>query len=303
TNPPIDPYREGGAMSLTTYIGRPGGFRGKESGVRGQESEEQTLPVKQMELASPVISDAIVEEIRRNEVLGYQLIDTTFPLPGGGEEGVGEAVDRIRSEAERAVHAGYAVLCLSDKEACNRGIDPIPSLLALGAVHTYLCRQGLRDRCSLIVQASDVQEGHDICCLVAFGADAVHPYLMLRLIKDGLTFKEAETKQEVTISAHECLENLFAALEDSIKKVIAKMGITTIEGYRGAQLFEAVGFGPELMEWLGDFPSRVGGIGLKELVEDAAWRVKTAEEMFDKNRPMGRNKDYMAFNAKVRMAL
>ncbi len=198
---------------------------------------------------------------------------------------------------------GYAVLCLSDKEACNRGIDPIPSLLALGAVHTYLCRQGLRDKCSLIVQASDVQEGHDICCLVAFGADAVHPYLMLRLIKDGLTFKEAETKQEVTISAHECLENLFAALEDSIKKIIAKMGITTIEGYRGAQLFEAVGFGPELMEFLGDFPSRIGGLGLKQLVEDAAWRVKTAEEMFAKNRPMGKNMDYRAFNAKVRMAL
>jgi glutamate synthase domain-containing protein 2/glutamate synthase domain-containing protein 1/glutamate synthase domain-containing protein 3 len=309
TNPPIDPYREGGAMSLTTYIGRPGGFR-SQSAVRSPQSlvdgglgtADSGLPVKQMELASPVISDAIIEEIRRNEVLGYQLIDTTFPL-SGGEEALREALHRIRSEAERAVYAGYAVLCLSDKEACNRGIDPIPSLLALGAVHTYLCRQGLRDKCSLIVQASDVQEGHDICCLVAFGADAVHPYLMLRLIKNGLTFKEADTKQEVTVSAHECLENLFAALEDSIKKIIAKMGITTIEGYRGAQLFEAVGFGSELMEWLGDFPSRVGGIGLKELVEDAAWRVKTAEEMFAKNRPMGKNMDYRAFNAKVRMAL
>jgi glutamate synthase domain-containing protein 2/glutamate synthase domain-containing protein 1/glutamate synthase domain-containing protein 3 len=317
TNPPIDPYREGGAMSLTTYIGRPGGFRARPqslvcspqsevaesaTGDWGLGAEDTRLPVRQMELASPVISDAIIEEIRRNEVLGYQLIDTTFPLPGG-EEALREALHRIRSEAERAVHAGYSVLCLSDKEACNRGIDPIPSLLALGAVHSYLCRQGLRDKCSLIVQASDVQEGHDICCLVAFGADAVHPYLMLRLIKDGLTFKEADTKQEVTISAHECLENLFAALEDSIKKIIAKMGITTIEGYRGAQLFEAVGFGPELMEFLGDFPSRIGGIGLKELVEDAAWRVKTAEDMFEAKRPIGRNKDYLAFNAKVRMAL
>lgn len=311
TNPPIDPYREGGAMSLTTYLGRPGGFRSNaERGTRNAEIQNSSdvrvptseLPVRQMELASPVISDAIVEEIRRNEVLGYQLIDTTFPL-SGGDQALREALHRIRSEAERAVHDGYAVLCLSDKEACNRGIDPIPSLLALGAVHSYLCRQGLRDRCSLIVQASDVQEGHDICCLVGFGADAVHPYLMLRLIKNGLTFKDAETKQEITISAHECLENLFAALEDSIKKIIAKMGITTIEGYRGAQLFEAVGFGPEMMEFLGDFPSRVGGLTLKELVEDAAWRVKTGEDMFAANKPMGRNKDYMAFNAKVRMAL
>src|SRR5262245_49321023 len=300
TNPPIDPYREGGAMSLITYLGRPGGFRTKVESGRMEEggTDDSRLPVKQMELASPVISDAVVEEIRRNELLGYQAIDATFPI-AGGDEALREALHRIRSEAERAVHAGYAVLVISDKEACNRGVVPIPSLLALGAVHSYLCQQGLRDRCSLIVQAGDVQEGHDVCCLVAFGADAVHPYLMLRLIKDGLTFKEAETKQEVTISAHECLENLFAAIEDSIKKIIAKMGITTIEGYRGAQLFEAVGFGPELMEFLGDFPSRIGGIGLKELVSDAQWRVDIADKMT----VLGRNRDYMAFNAKVRMAL
>ncbi|WP_020475394.1 glutamate synthase-related protein [Zavarzinella formosa] len=296
TNPPIDPYREGGAMSIATYLGRPGGFR--NSARTGTIVEKTGLPVRQMELAAPVISDAVVEEIRRNEVLGYTVIDATFPLLGG-EQALGEALHRIRSEAEKAVHAGYAVLCVSDKEAVNRGIVPIPSLLALGAIHTYLCLQGLRDKCTLIVQAMDVQEGHDICCLVGFGADAVHPYLMLRLIKNGLTFKDAETKQEITISPHECLENLFAALEDSIKKIIAKMGITTIEGYRGAQLFEAVGFGKEIMAFLGEFPSRIGGLNLKQLVEDAAWRVEQAEKMT----VLGRNKDYMAFNAKVRMAL
>ena len=296
TNPPIDPYREGGAMSIITYLGRPGGFRNMAR--NGSIVQKTDLPVRQMELAAPVISDAVVEEIRRNEVLGYTVIDSTFPL-AGGEQALAEALHRIRSEAEKAVHAGYAVLCISDKEAVNRGIVPIPSLLALGAIHTYLCLQGLRDKCTLIVQSMDVQEGHDICCLVGFGADAVHPYLMLRLIKNGLTYKDAETKQEVTISPHECLENLFAALEDSIKKIIAKMGITTIEGYRGAQLFEGVGCGKEIMSFLGEFPSRIGGLNLRELVEDAAWRVEQAEKMT----VLGRNKDYMAFNAKVRMAL
>ena len=97
----------------------------------------------------------------------------------------------------------------------------------------------------------------------------------------------------------EALENLFEALEDSLKKIISKMGITTIEGYRGAMLFEAVGFGPELMEYLGDFPSRVGGLTLNDLVDDAKWRVELAEKM----NVLGRNRDYMAFNAKVRMAL
>ncbi len=290
TNPPIDPYREGGAMSLVTYLGKPTGFAGPV--------DDGQLPIRQMEISSPVLSDTVIEEIRRNEVLAYTLLDATFPLEGG-TEAMRSNLIRLQSEAEKAVHAGYRVICISDKEACNRGIVPIPPLLALGAVHTYLCRQGLRDRCSLIVQAGDVQEGHDICCLIAFGADAVHPYIMLRIIRNGLTFKEGDTKQEVTLSAHECLENLFAALEDSIKKVIAKMGITTIEGYRGAQLFEAVGFGPELMEFLGDFPSRIGGIGFAELVDDAKWRVEQAEKMT----VLGRNRDYHAFNAKVRMAL
>jgi glutamate synthase (ferredoxin) len=293
TNPPIDPYREGGAMSLTTYLGKPTGF---DSELRTTNNEQ--LPIRQMELSAPVVSDTVIEEIRRNEVLAYTVLDATFPLEGGSDA-LRSNLIRLQSEAEKAVHAGYRVICISDKEACNRGIVPVPSLLALGAVHTYLCRQGLRDRCSLIVQCGDVQEGHDICCLIAFGADAVHPYIMLRIIRNGLTFKEGDTKQEVTLSAHECLENLFAALEDSIKKVIAKMGITTIEGYRGAQLFEAVGFGPELMEFLGDFPSRIGGIGFAELVDDAEWRVKQAEKMT----VLGRNRDYHAFNAKVRMAL
>ena len=112
--------------------------------------------------------------------------------------------------------------------------------------------------------------------LVAFGADAVHPYLKLRLVKDGLVFKDPDSKNEFRLDAREALENLFMALKDTIKKVISKMGITTIEGYRGAMLFEAVGFGPDLMEFLGDFPSRLGGIGFKELVEDEEWRVQQA---------------------------
>jgi len=291
TNPPIDPYREGGAMSLTTYLGR-----GPRASAPAGASEE--LPVKQIELPSPVISDAIVEEIRQNEVFGFKLLDATFPIQGGADA-LRASLVALQSAAEKAVHDGYHVLCVSDKEACKRGIFPLPSLLALGAVHEYLCKQGLRDKCSLIVQAGDIQEGHDVCCLVAFGADAVHPYLMLRLVKDGLTFKDPDTKNEWKLEPREALENLFAALEDTIKKVLSKMGITTIEGYRGAKLFEAVGFGPDLMAFLGAFPSRLGGIGFAELVEDGQWRVQQAEKMT----VLGRNRDYHAFNAKVRMAL
>ncbi len=289
TNPPIDPYREGGAMSLTTYLGR--------SPLTATQGEIH-LPVRQMELSSPILSDAVLEEMRRHEVLGVQTLSAVFPLRGG-TEALREALHGLRRDAERAVHDGYNILCLSDKEAFHDGLAPVPSLLALGAVHNYLCNQGLRERCSLLVQAGDVEEGHDIACLVAFGADAVHPYLMLRLIRQGLTFKDPDTKQEWTLNHRECLENLFAALEDSFKKIISKMGITTIDGYRGAMLFEAVGLGPELMEFLGECPSRIGGLGLKELVEDAEWRLAQTAKMT----VLGRNRDYHAFNAKVRMAL
>ncbi len=289
TNPPIDPYREGGAMSLTTYLGRsPVQFKGSDGEV----------PCRQMELSSPILSDAAVDEILRHEVLGFRTLPTVYSLDGGADS-LRECLNRLRLEAEIAVLDGFNVLCLSDKDAFTNGTAPIPSLLALSAIHTHLCDKGLRERCSLIVQAGDIQEGHDIACLVSFGADATHPYLMLRLIKNGLTFKDPDTKQEWTLSGRECLENLFAALEDTFKKVISKMGITTAEGYRGALLFEAVGFGPELMSYLGQLPSRIGGIQLEQVVEDNKYRLQRTENM----QVLGRNRDYHAFNAKVRMAL
>ena len=289
TNPPIDPYREGGAMSLTTYLGR--------SPVHFRENSGE-IPCRQMELSSPVLSDSSVDEILRHEVLGFRTIPMVYSLEGGAEA-LRESLNRLRAEAELAVKDGFNVLCLSDKESFINGTVPIPSLLALSAVHTHLCEKGLREKCSLIVQAGDIQEGHDIACLVSFGADAAHPYLMLRLIRNGLTFKDPDTKQEWSLSGRECLENLFAALEDTFKKVISKMGITTAEGYRGALLFEAVGFGPELMAYLGNLPSRIGGIDLAQVVEDSRFRLQRTENM----QVLGRNRDYHAFNAKVRMAL
>jgi glutamate synthase (ferredoxin) len=303
TNPPIDPYREGGAMSLTTYLGRSpalGAVRdaSEKREQRASDASRTDLPCRQMELPSPVVSDAVLEEIRRTEVLGSTHLSAVFPLRGG-VDALRESLHRLRSDAERAVHDGYNVLCVTHREAFHSELAPIPSLLALSAVHNYLCHQGLRERCSIVVQAGDVQEGHDIACLVAFGADAVHPYLISRIVRDGLTIKDPESKQEWSLTGRECLENVTAAVEDSLKKIISKMGITTIEGYRGAKLFEAVGFGPELMAFLGDCPSRIGGIGLAELVEDAQWRLAQAEKMT----VLGRNRDYHAFNAKVRMAL
>ncbi len=247
-------------MSLTTYLGPIAAGR-----AVGQHGDGRLpLPIRQMELSSPVVSDAVIEEIRRHEVLGLQAaVDATFPLRrrrGGAARQPASAAKR----SGKAVHDGYK-RHLPHRQGSLQpmALAPIPSLLALGAVHTYLCHQGLRDRCSLIVQAGDVQEGHDICCLVAFGADA-RPSL-----PDAAPDQERPDLQGCRhqagsgrSTAASAWKTSFAALEDSFKKIISKMGITTIEGYRGAHLFEAVGFGPSLMEFLGDFPSRIGGIGL-----------------------------------------
>ena len=288
TNPPIDPYREGSAMSLVTYLG--------QSPLSARR--DGSVPCRQFELSLPVLSDAVMEEVKRLEVLGPKTLSAVFPLKGGARA-LEEAIHRLRSEAERAVHDGYRVLILSDKEGFTDGLVPIPSLMALGSVHYYLSEQGLRQNTSLVVQAGDVQEGHDVACLIGFGADAVHPYLLCQVIKNGITFKDPDSKQELRLDGHECLENVFRAMEDSLKKIMSKMGITTAEGYRGARLFEAVGFSDALVELLGPFPSRIGGLGMTELVEDAQYRLEQAKKM----KRLGRNRDYMAFNSKVRMAL
>ena len=136
-----------------------------------------------------------IEEIRRNEVLGFKTARRDVPARAAAPRRCARACTALRSEAERAVHAGYNVLCLSDKEACNRRHRPDPvAARAGGGPHLPVPARACATAARLIVQAGDVQEGHDIAVLVAFGADAVHPYLMLRLIKDGLTFKDAETQ-------------------------------------------------------------------------------------------------------------
>ena len=276
TNPPIDPYREGGAMSLTTYLGRSAAD-GRPAVLATGDDE---LPVKQMELPSPVVSDAIIEEIRQNEVLGFKLLDATFPLSGGAEALRDEPASHSQATPRRPSTTATTSCASRDKEACKRGIDPIPSLLALGAVHTLPVPAGA---------ARPVQPDR---------AGRRHSGRARRLLPRRVRGRrrspvpDAAARQgradvqgpgdQAGVSGSTPARRWRTCSRPSktrIKKIISKMGITTIEGYRGAMLFEAVGFGPELMEFLGDFPSRLGGIGLDGLVEDAQWRVQQAEKM------------------------
>ncbi len=301
TNPPIDPYREGSAMDLTAYVGRRPRRR----------PEKDQLPPRQAELPIPVLTGAQVDEIMQMEVLGPVSVPTVYDL-SSGVEGLKAALDVLRATVESAVKAGHSVVFLSDREAFRAPTSangdahartgtlvPIPSILALCVADRHLKQLNLRDRCSLVCQSGDVQEGHDVCVLLGFGADAVHPYLILRIAQEGVTYRDKELRQEINITAEQSLQNVFSALDDSLKKIYSKMGITTTSGYRDARLFEAIGLGPELCDLMGDVLSRVSGIGLEQLVEDSQARWKRATEV----KELVKNKDYRMFNPIVRKAL
>jgi glutamate synthase domain-containing protein 2/glutamate synthase domain-containing protein 1/glutamate synthase domain-containing protein 3 len=309
TNPPIDPYREGAAMDLTAYIGRRPRRR----------AEKNQLPPRQAELSIPVLTDAQVDEIMQMEVLGPGVVPTVYEL-AKGVDGMKAALDELRSRVEEEVSAGNSVIFLSDRDAFvgatlvspsaggvndARGTQaqplrvPIPSVIALAVADAHLKKTGMRDRCSLVVQAGEIQEGHDVCVLLGFGADAVHPYMIMRLAYEGAVYRDKELKQDVNITPEEAMDNVYHALDDILKKVYSKMGITTTHGYRDARLFEAVGVGPEIAELIAPVVSRMGGIGLAELVEDNVDRWKRATDL----RELRKGMDYRMFNPIVRKAM
>ncbi len=292
TNPPIDPYREGAAMDLTAYIGRRPRRR----------TEKNSLPPRQAELSIPVLTDAQVDEIMQMEVLGPAVVPAVYDL-SKGVEGFKAALEELKTRVEKEVHAGNSVIFISDREAFfeKNGVvpAPIPAIIALTVADGHLRKLALRDRCSIVMQSGEVQEGHDVCVLLGFGADAVHPYMILRLAYEGVVYRDKELKQDVNITPEEAMENVYHALDDILKKVYSKMGITTTNGYRDARLFEAVGLGSELTELIGPVVSRMGGIGIAELVEDNVDRWKRATEV----RELRKSMDYRMFNPIVRKAM
>ncbi|HEV7299433.1 MAG TPA: glutamate synthase large subunit [Tepidisphaeraceae bacterium] len=293
TNPPIDPYREGAAMDLTAYIGRRPRRR----------SEKNTLPPRQAELSIPVLTDAQVDELMQMEVLGPAVVPAVYDL-NKGVEGFKAAVEELKSRVEQAVKAGNSVIFLSDRTAFIESADgsvpaPLPAIIALAVADGHLKKLALRDRCSLVVQSGEVQEGHDVCVLLGFGADAVHPYNILRLAYEGVIYRDKELKQDVNITPEEAVENVYHALDDILKKVYSKMGITTTNGYRDARLFEAVGLGADIAELIGPVVTRMGGIGIAELIEDNKDRWKRATEL----RELRKSMDYRMFNPIVRKAM
>jgi glutamate synthase domain-containing protein 2/glutamate synthase domain-containing protein 1/glutamate synthase domain-containing protein 3 len=264
TNPAIDPIREELVMSLTSYIG-----------TERNILDETPQHCHTLKLPHPLLTNRDLEKLRR--VSAGDLLANTLPMlfrVAGGEKELERALDGLCRRASLAVRSGYSLLILTD-----RGMDeeyaPIPSLLALSAVHNYLVREGTRTQVALIIESGEPREVMHFCLLIGYGASAVNPYLAIETLEDqavrghlapGITFETA-------------LKNYKKAINKGLLKVCSKMGISTLQSYRGAQVFEAIGLNKSLIDrYFTGTASRIEGVGLDVLAREAKMKHDYALE-------------------------
>ena len=281
TNPPIDPIREEMVMSLISYIG-----------TERNILDETPRHCHTLRLPHPILGNRSLEKLRRvsqGDFLATTL-PTLFPVEDG-EKGLERALDQLCRRASLAIKSGYSLLILSD-----RGLDvdyaPIPSLLALAAVHNHLVRDETRTQVALIVESGEPREVMHFALLIGYGASAVNPYLTIETLEDmamrgnlppGLTFEKA-------------LANYKKAVNKGLLKTFSKMGISTLQSYRGAQVFEAIGLNKSLIDkYLTGTASRIEGVGLEVLAREAQMKHALAFRPitgYDTELPVGGNYQY-----------
>ena len=245
TNPPIDSIREAIVMSLSASIG-------SEKNLFDETPEH----ARQLVLETPILLDAELEQLRQvhSAIFKARTLDTTWPV-SEGPSGLDAALERLSHEADAALAAGTNILILSDR-AVGAERAPVPALLAVAAVHHHLVREGTRLQAGLVAETGEARSVHSIATLIGYGAAAVNPYLMLEtlaelvelgLLPDGMTAEQAQ-------------QRAVKGIGKGILKTLSKMGISTIPSYCGAQIFEAVGLSPELVDrHFTGTASRIGG--------------------------------------------
>ena len=255
TNPPIDSLRESNVMSLECFIGPEGNLL-----------EQSPNQCARLWLSSPIVALNEMDALRHLEAYrkGWKVvtISTTF-AKADGPDGYVNALERVCAEASAAIQGGAKVLVLSD-----RGIDaenvPLTGLIAIAGVHQYLVRQRQRTRVALVAETGEAREVHHICVLLGYGADAVCPYLAFEL--SGKLEREGVLSQ---ITGEKAAMNYRAACNDGILKVMSKMGISTLQSYKGAQNFEALGIDREvIVRCFNGTASRIAGVGFRALALD-----------------------------------
>jgi glutamate synthase domain-containing protein 2/glutamate synthase domain-containing protein 3 len=262
TNPPIDPIREEMVMSLISYIG-----------TERNILEETPINCHTLKMPQPVLTNRELEQLRR--VSKGDLLATTLVAlfrPEDGESGLRRGLEELCKRASLAVRNGYTLLIISD-----RGMDkqsaPIPSLLALAAVHNLLIREGTRTSVALIIESGEPREVMHFAMLIGYGASAVNPYLAIESLENLANVK----RLPAGITAEKAVKNFIKAINKGLLKTFSKMGVSTLQSYRGAQIFEAIGLNRELIdEYFAGTVSRIEGVGLNVIAQEARMRHEYA---------------------------
>ncbi len=256
TNPPIDSIREEVVMSLHGYMGPEGNLLD----VTEKHGNRILVP-------HPIITNEELAALRDMDFRGYRskVIDTTWPRKRGAA-GIDVSLRRIAEEAERAVDDGYRVIILSDR-GCADSRVPLSALLAASSVHQHLVRVSKRTRVGLVIETGEAREVHHHCLLVGYGADAINPYLAFEALWQARRDKQisaSEFPDDASIVA-----GYRKAVAKGMLKVMAKMGISTLQSYKGAMIFEAVGLSQSVIDqcFTGTL-SRIGGIGFDVIAEE-----------------------------------
>ncbi|HWD68893.1 MAG TPA: glutamate synthase large subunit [Solirubrobacteraceae bacterium] len=258
TNPPIDPIREQVVMSLQVGVGR-------ERNLLGEVAEQ----AHQLVMDQPILRNHELERLRQvsHEIFDAATLDITWPIERGAE-GMPERLEALCEEAARYVDNGANILILSDR---NLGAERVamPSLLAVAAVHQHLVRRGTRLSTGLVIESGEPRQIHDMATLIGFGASAINPYVMFESL-DELADRSLLPED---LDRDEAEKRIVKAIGKGLLKTISKMGISAIQSYCGAQIFEAVGLDHELIDrHFTGTASRIGGIGLQDLAVEALER-------------------------------
>lgn len=271
TNPPIDSLREGVVMSLDTYLG-----------AKGNLLTEVAEHAKQIKVSSPVLNEANLQEIKEGEI-AHKEISLLYPESMDMQK----AIRNITNQAANAAMQGKQMIILSDK-GMNREMNYVPALLATGAVHHRLIKDGVRLKASIIVETGQCWSTHHFATLIGYGASAICPYLTLETVRQQFQQRTAKKGQD-NLTIEQAQKNYKRAVDNGILKILSKMGISLISSYQGAQIFEIIGLSQTVVDaaFVGT-ASQVGGLTMPDLEKEMkAFKAQAYDEDLQRLRNAG----------------
>jgi len=259
TNPPIDPIREELVMSLVSYLG-------PEKNILSDGPDH----CHKLLVSRPILSDIEIVKMRRIKKNGFKTKTISLLIKVTSEIDFSRALRKIFQEAESAIRAGYTFIILSDR-GVNKDYASIPSLLAVSALHHYLVRRSLRTQLGIVLESGEPREVNHFALLFAYGVDCVNPYLIFKALE------EMAKDKELNLTVQEAKHNYIKAIDKGILKVLSKMGISTLQSYRGAQIFEAVGLNQAVVNnYFSGTVSRINGASLGTIAKETIMRHQEA---------------------------